>query len=24
VDLDTERFYGMFVELLKAETPRPH
>src|SRR5882724_4474232 len=23
VDLDTERFYGMFVELLKAETPRP-
>jgi inosine-uridine nucleoside N-ribohydrolase len=21
VDLDTERFYGMFVELLKAETP---
>jgi len=23
VDLDTERFYGMFVELLKAATPKP-
>jgi purine nucleosidase len=22
VDLDTDRFYGMFVELLKAETPK--
>lgn len=22
VDLDTERFYGMFVDLLKAETPK--
>ncbi len=24
MDLDTERFYGMFVGLLKRETPRPH
>jgi inosine-uridine nucleoside N-ribohydrolase len=23
VDLDTERFYKMFVDLLKAETPKP-
>ena len=23
VDLDKERFYKMFVDLLKAETPRP-
>jgi hypothetical protein len=22
VDLDSERFYGMFVDLLKAETPK--
>jgi purine nucleosidase len=24
VDLDTERFYKMFVDLLKAATPKPH
>ncbi len=23
VDLDTERFYKMFVDLLTAETPKP-
>ena len=24
VDLDTEKFYNMFVDLLKAPTPKPH
>jgi len=24
VDLDAEKFYNMFVDLLKAPTPKPH